>query len=103
MTNRPEAHMVRIVEHRSALPTGPILAMNVRHDGSAEPAVFAHIAVEVFGQRAEPDAFPERMPVEEAFLQALAYAERAELTVIWIDDPGGLFPPEKRPVRDVGK
>jgi hypothetical protein len=35
--------------------------------------------------------------------QALAYAERAGLTVIWIDDPGGLFPPEKRPVRDVGR
>lgn len=95
--------MVRIAEHRSALPTGPILAVHVRHDGNAEPAVFAHIAVEVFGQRAHPDAFPERMPVEEAFLQALAYAERAGLTVIWIDDPGRLFPPDKRPVRDASE
>ena len=95
--------MVRIAERRSALPTGPILAVHVRHDGDAEPAVFAHIAVEVFGQCAHPDAFPKRVPVEEAFLQALAYAERAGLTVIWIGDPGGFFPPEKRPVRDVDK
>ncbi|CAJ0854508.1 hypothetical protein AMST5_00747 [freshwater sediment metagenome] len=93
--------MVRIVEHRSALPNGPILAVHVRHGGNAEPAIFAHLAVEVFGQSAHPAAFPERMPVEEAFLQALAYAKRAGLTVIWIDDPGGFFPPKKRPVRDV--
>ena len=98
-----EGHMVRIVEHRSALPNGPILAVHVRHDANAEPAVSAHIAVEVFGQTAHPDALPRHMPVEEAFLQALAYAERAGLTVVWIDDPGGFFPPDKRPVRDVGK
>jgi hypothetical protein len=95
--------MVRIVEHRSALPNGPILAVHVRHDAKAEPAIFAHIAVEVFGQSAHPDAFPERMLVEEAFLQALAYAESAGLTVIWIDDPGGFFPPGKRPIRDVAQ
>jgi hypothetical protein len=95
--------MVRIVEHRSALPNGPILAVHVRHDANAEPAVFAHIAVEVFGQSAHPEAFPERMPVEDAFHQALAYAERAGLTVVGIDDPGGFFKSGKRPVRDAGK
>jgi hypothetical protein len=57
--------MVRIIEHRSALPNGPILAVHVRHDGNAEPAVSAHIAVEVFGQAPHPDAFPAHMPVEE--------------------------------------
>jgi hypothetical protein len=82
--------MVRIVEHRSALPNGPILAVHVRYDANAEPAVFAHIAVEVFGHSAHPDTFPKRMPVDEAFLQALAYAERAGLTVVWIDDPAGI-------------
>jgi hypothetical protein len=95
--------MVRIVEHRSALPNGPILAVHVRHDAKAEPAVFAHIAVEVFGQNAHPDTLPRHMPVEEAFLQALAYAEHAGITVVWIDDPGGFFPPDRRPVRDLGK
>ncbi len=93
--------MVRIIEHRSALPNGLILAMHVHHDPDADPSVFAKLAVELFGQPQSPEAFPERMPVEEAFLQALAHAERAGMTVVWIDDPGGHFPPEKRPVRDV--
>ncbi len=93
--------MVRIIEHRSALPNGLILAVHVRHDPDAEPSVFANLAVELFGQPQPPDTFPERLPVEEAFLQALSYAERAGITVIWLDDPGRHFPPDKRPVRDV--
>ncbi len=94
--------MVRIVEHRSALPNGIVFAVHVRRDPSAEPSIFARVAVEVFGQSQSPDAFPERLPVDEAFLQALSYAERAGITVVWIDDPHGLFPPDKRPVREVG-
>lgn len=94
--------MVRIIEHRSALPSGLILAMHVRHDPIADPSVFAELAVELFGQSQPPQAFPERLPVEEAFFQALAYAERAGITVVWLDDPGRHFPPEKRPITDAG-
>jgi hypothetical protein len=94
--------MPRIVEHRSALPNGPVVEVHVRHDAGADPAVFATIAVTVYGQNPDPDAFPERLPVTDAFLQALAYAERAGITVVWLDDPGGHFPPENRPVRDAG-
>ncbi len=36
----------------------------------------------------------------DALLQAFAYAERAGADCVWINDPGGRFPPEKRPVRD---
>lgn len=89
--------MLRIIEHRSALPNGLIIAIRVRHDAKADPPVFARVGVELFGKIAHPDAFPEPLPVDEAFLQALAYAERAGITIIWIDDPGGYFPPEKRP------
>src|SRR5512136_1490049 len=92
--------MVRIVEHRNDLPSGLILAVHVRHDPSADPSVFAKVAVELFGQSQYRDVFPECLPVKEAFLQALAYAERAWISVVWIDDPGGHFPPDKRPVRD---
>jgi hypothetical protein len=102
MKNR-QTQMVRIVENRRALPNGLILAVHVRHDPNADPSVFANVAVELFGQSKYPDAFPERLPVDEAFLQALVYAERNWIPVVWIDDPGGLFPPEKRPVRDVGQ
>lgn len=78
--------MVRIIEHRSALPNGLILAVHVRHDPNADPSVFAKVAVELFGQSQSPETFLERLPVEEGFLQALAYAEHAGITVIWIDD-----------------
>jgi hypothetical protein len=92
--------MVRIVEHRSALPNGLILAVHVCHDPSADPSIFAKVAIELFGQSQYPDTFPETLPVEDAFLRALAYAERSWIPVVWIDDPGGFFPPEKRPVRN---
>ena len=95
--------MVRIIEHRSALPNGPVICVHVRHDPTADPPVYARVAIEVFGQDPVPDAFPERLPVNEAFLEALAYAERAGITVVWIDDPGHHFPPDKRPVREVSK
>jgi hypothetical protein len=92
--------MVRIVEHRSALPNGPVVEVHVRHDASADSATYATIAITVYGQNPDPDAFPERLPVADAFLQALTYAERAGITVVWLDDPGGRFPPDKRPIRD---
>lgn len=95
--------MTRIIEHRSALPNGPVVAIRVRQDPGAIPSVFAEVAVEVFGHNPHPDAFPDRLPVEEAFLQALDYAKRAAVTVIWIDDPNGLFPPEKRPTIESGQ
>jgi hypothetical protein len=96
-----EAPLVRIIEHRSALPNGLIMAVHVRHDPDADPSVFARVAIELFGQSQYPDTFQESLPVEEAFLQALAYAERAGITVVWIDDPGRHFPPNKRPVKDI--
>jgi hypothetical protein len=92
--------VIRIVEHRSALPNGPIIALHIRRDANAEPSIFARVAIEVFGRSPAPDAFPERLPVADAFLQALSYAERQGIAVMWIDDPLGLFPPQKRPAPD---
>jgi hypothetical protein len=91
----------RIIEHRSALPFGPVVEVHVRHDADAEPPVFATVKISVFGASPDPEAFPERLPAADAFLQALAYAERVGIACVWIDDPGGHFPPEKRPVKDV--
>jgi hypothetical protein len=93
--------MTRIVEHRSALPFGPVVELHVRHDADAEPPIRATVNVTVFGKSPDPEAFPQPLPAADAFLKAIAYAERAGITCVWIDDPGGHFPPEKRPVRDV--
>jgi hypothetical protein len=92
--------MTRIVDHRSALPFGPVVEVHVRHDADAETSVFATVSVNVFGASPDPEAFPHPLPATDAFLQALAYAERVGIACVWINDPGGHFPPEKRPVRD---
>jgi len=93
--------MTRIVEHRSALPFGPVEEVHVRHDADTETPVFATVSVNTFGATPDPGAFPQPLPAADAFLQALAYAERVGIACVWINDPGGHFPPEKRPVRDV--
>ena len=94
--------MTRIVEHRSALPFGPVVEVHVHHDAERDPPLYATVILQVFGENPEPDAFPPCLPVADAFLQALAYAERAGIACVWINDPGGYFPPEKRPARDIG-
>ena len=90
-SERRRGQMTRIVEHRSALPNGPVVEVHVRRDATADPAVFAYVNVNVFGQNPDPTAFPERLPPTDAFLQALAYAERAGIAVVWVDDPGGHY------------
>jgi len=94
--------MTRIIEHRSALPFGPVVEVHVRHDANADMPVFAMVSVTSFGESPDPAAFPQPLPPADAFLQALAYGERVGIACVWINDPGGHFPPEKRPVRDAG-
>ena len=92
--------MTRIVDHRSALPFGPVVEVHVHHDADAESPVFATVSVSTFGATPDPEAFPQPLPAADALLQALAYAERLGIACVWINDPGGHFPPEKRPARD---
>lgn len=93
--------MTRIVEHRSALSFGPAVELHVRCNPVREFPIYATVEVSSYGAPLEPKPFPEILPVTDAFLQALAHAERVGIACVWIDDPGGHFPPEKRPVRDV--
>ena len=93
--------MTRIIEHRSALPFGAVIEVHVQRGVNGETPVLATVEVTTFGARLDPDAFPQSLPAADAFLQALAYAERAGIASVWIDDPGGYLPPDKRPVRDV--
>ena len=94
--------MTQIVEHRSALPFGPVVEVHVRHDPDADTPIFATVSVSTFGATPDPEAFPQSLPAADALLQALAYkeAERVGIACVWINDPGGHFPPENRPVRD---
>jgi hypothetical protein len=97
------AHMTRIVEHRSALPFGPAVEVHVQYDPECEFPVHARVEVSLYGAQLEPRPFPEILRVADAFLHALAYAERMGIACVWVDDPGGYFPLDKRPVRDVSE
>jgi hypothetical protein len=93
--------MTRIVEHRSALPFGTVVEVHVHRGPVADTPILATVNVTKFSSRPDPDSFVDPLPVADAFLQALAYAERAGIACVWIDDPDGHFPPEKRPMHDV--
>jgi len=90
--------MTRIVEHRSALPFGTVVEVHVHRGPVADTPMLATVNVTKFSSRPDPDSFVDPLPVADAFLQALAYAERAGIACVWIDDPDGHFAPEKRPV-----
>lgn len=92
--------MTRIVEHRSALPFGAVVEMRV-HDNADEAPVLATLAITKFGALLDLDAFPRPLPVGEALLAALAYADKVGIACVWIDDPSGRFPPELRPDRSM--
>ncbi len=92
------AGRTRIIEHRIALPNGPVVAVHVLRKATSEAPILATIEASLFGEPLDPELFPtEPLPAADAFLQALAYAERAGIACVWINDPGGYFPPEKRP------
>jgi len=54
----------------------------------------------VTNRNAKQPLFMRAAPNTNAFHQALAYGERVGVACVWIDDRGGHFPPEERPVRD---
>jgi len=93
--------MTRIVEHRSALPFGTVVEVHVHRGPVADTPMLATVHVTKFSSRLDSDSFVDPLPVADAFLQAIAYAERAGIACVWIDDPDGHFPPEKRPVHAV--
>jgi hypothetical protein len=67
--------MIRIIEHRSTLPSGGIVEAHVRSaPGSGEP-VIATADITFLNERLDPYASPQSLPVAEALLQALSYAE----------------------------
>ena len=74
--------------------------MHVHRGPVADTPMLATVTVTKFSSRPDPNSFVDPLPVADAFLQALAYAERAGIACVSIDDPDGHFPPEKRPMHD---
>ena len=97
--------MTRIVERLSDVPKdGLTVHFKIYRDASDGGAVFGFVSW--IGETDEETnaVFVETdftVPVREAFLQALALCEEREAAALWIDDPHGFFPPDRRPIREI--
>ena len=54
--------MPRIVEHRSALPNGPVVEVHVQYDPECEFPVHARVEISLHRAHLEPKPFPEILP-----------------------------------------
>ena len=90
--------MARVVEHRSALPFGPVVEVHVHYVSEAEFPIQATIEMSGSGVQLDPGRFSQPLSAADALVQAVAYAEQAGIGCVWINDPGGHFPPDKRHV-----
>lgn len=65
--------------------------------------VMPYVASEGAPEYARADTtFEFGEPVDEAFLIALALCEERGVEYLWVHDPKGLFPKDKRPCRTAG-
>ncbi|MGD0189008.1 MAG: hypothetical protein ABR953_15045 [Candidatus Acidiferrales bacterium] len=98
--------MTRIIEHRDEASTDARVAeFRVYPSPEDRSRVLGYI-VPYLGSEGGESArtrteFEFGEPVVEAFLLALALCQKHEVKFLWVHDPEHLFPPDKRPVRDV--
>ena len=92
--------MVQIIESRpDFMPISDVVALRVRRasEDSSEPLAewtcAAHAGRIVDGRFGRSG---EVKQASKAFLDAVAYARQNQIRYMLIDDPEGLFPPEKR-------
>ena len=95
--------MVRILTSRAAAGNvRELLTVNVQVPAFRGAAVLATVDLICRSTgRIGPEDVPDALPVAEAFLMALAVAEREGLAFVWINDPLNLFPAEVWPVREL--
>lgn len=93
--------MVRVIEKTEDAGGAAYIEFKV-YPKPADPAViFGEMTIaESAGGKAPITITTSNLgiPVEEAFLGTLKYANNRRIPFVWINDPRGLFPPSKRPV-----
>jgi hypothetical protein len=80
--------VTRIVEHRSALPFGPVVELHVRYDPECEFPVHAKVEIVSFGAILEPKPFPEILPVADASSKRSHMPSELELLAYGLTTPG---------------
>jgi hypothetical protein len=90
--------MTRIIEHRhEANPGDEVFELRIfkSHEGGGVRGCVVPADVTLGHDMMEEIS----EPAPQAFLDALALCEKEQISVLWVHDPYGLFPPHARPVR----
>ncbi len=89
--------MVQIIEREEDLPESRFAQITVYRDPAAPSVVLADL--NVVDAPGAPATFSliEDPAVEDLFIRAVGLARESNAAVVWVDDPEGLFPPQKRP------
>ncbi len=98
--------MLRIIEHRDeASPDEHVADFRVYPSPEDPRRVLSYVMPYVASPVGESarirTGFEFGEPVGDAFLIAVALCEKHNLKILWVNDPERLFPPNKRPVRDL--
>jgi hypothetical protein len=72
--------------------------VHVQRGPAPDGPVLARIEATRFNELLDPESFPQPLPIGDAYLAALAYAEQRGIACVWVDDPDGFFPPKERPI-----
>ncbi len=89
--------MVQVVEREEDLPEGPFVQITVHRDPTAPSVVLADL--NIFDAPSVPgtSSLTDDPAVEDLFTHAIRLARELGAQAVWVDDPEGLFPPQKRP------
>ncbi len=92
--------MVAIIERREEAGQAPYVEFRVHADSAAGTAAVGSWQYrEHAGPRAALKAWEHETgsPVDEVFRDAIRFAVEHGIPFVWVNDPGRLFPSEKRP------
>jgi hypothetical protein len=95
--------MVQVIDNKDAAGESACIEFRVSLSPTDRTTVFGGMffAESYDGGRRSPRILTEGkpgVPVEQAFLDTVRYADSRGISFMWIDDPRGLFPASKRPV-----
>ena len=90
--------MARIIEREQDAGGAAMLHLKIYRSGKDGHSVLGHASpgAHVSGSIATFPQVEFGTPADEALRQACQIADEARIPFVWIDDPNGLFPPEKR-------
>ncbi len=90
--------MVRVIEHRRDAEHDRLVELHVypKPGDNAVPVAFVRCPVQHrLGYRWRTGELDT--PIDEAFRAAIRSATEHAIPFVWVNDPHGLFPPDRRP------